>query len=166
MRDAPMTVTLRDIDRENFYRCVKLDVREDQREFVATNALSIAQASVETTYVTQAVYDGDEMVGFVMYGLDLDDGRYYLGRLMIDREHQGKGYGRAATVEVIERLRRVPECREIFLCVSLKNDGARKLYESLGFRKTGEMHENGHEELMSLKLDECVAASRAPEGSA
>ncbi|HEX5706371.1 MAG TPA: GNAT family N-acetyltransferase [Pyrinomonadaceae bacterium] len=161
-----MTVTFRDVDRENFYRCVKLDVRDDQRGFVATNVFSIAQSKVEPTYITKVVYDGDEMVGFVMYGFEPDDGRHYLGRLMIDKRHQGKGYGRAATVEVIERLRREPECREVFLWVNVKNEGARKLYESLGFEGTGEMHENEHEELMRLKLDESCAPSRAPEESA
>src|SRR3712207_155690 len=101
MKDSPMTVTLRDVDRQNFYECVKLDVREDQRGFVASNAFSIAQSKVETTRAVKAVYDGDSMVGFVMYGLDLDDGRHYLGRLMIDQRHQGKGYGRAAAGEAV-----------------------------------------------------------------
>jgi diamine N-acetyltransferase len=159
-----MTITLREIDRENFYRCAKLDVREDQREFVASNALSIAQSKVEPECVVQAVYDGEEMVGFVMYGLDADDGRYYLGRLMIDQRHQGKGYGRAATTEVVERLRRIPECREVHLWVNVKNSGARRLYESLGFEGTGEMHTNGVEELMRLKLDD--DRPRGPEESA
>lgn len=160
MRDSLMTVTLKEIDRTNFYECVKLDVREDQREFVATNAFSIAQAKVETTCAVKAVYEGDVLVGFVMYGLDLDDGRHYLGRLMIDRRYQGKGYGRAATVEAVERLRREYGCGEIFLWVNVKNDCARRLYESLGFRGTGEMHANGHEELMRLELNGAGCAGR------
>jgi diamine N-acetyltransferase len=147
-----MTVTLRDIDRNNFNQCVKLDVRDDQKNFVATNVYSIAQSKVEPTCTTQAIYDGDEMVGFIMYGLDMDDKRYWVGRLMIDQRHQGKGYGRAAMVEAIERMRREPDCREIILSINSANEVARKLYQTLGFRETGEL--NHGEEVMCLKLEE------------
>ena len=63
-----MKVSLKEIDRENFGRAVKLEVNEDQKGFVAPNVYSIAQSKVEPTYSVQAVYDGEEMVGFVMYG--------------------------------------------------------------------------------------------------
>ena len=147
-----MTVTLKDVDRENFKRCVKLEVHEAQAGFVASNVFSIAQSKVEPTYLTQAVYDGDEMVGFVMYGWDVDDQRHYLGRLMVDRAHQGKGYGRAAMVEVIRRLRAEPGCREIALSVNPENHPARRLYESLGFVKTGEVSHG--EDVMRLGFED------------
>ena len=35
-----MTVTLREIDRENFRRCVKLEVHEAQRGFVKTGEVA------------------------------------------------------------------------------------------------------------------------------
>ena len=134
-----MTVTLKDVDRENFRQCIKLEVQEAQQGFVASNVFSIAQSKVEPTFTTQAVYDGDEMVGFVMYGYDVDEKRHEVARLMVDKAHQGKGYGRAAMVEVIRRLRAEPGCREIILSVNPENHSARKLYESLGFVKTGEV---------------------------
>lgn len=147
-----MRVTLRDIDRENFGRCVKLEVGEEQKGFVAPNVFSIAQSKVEPTYRVQAVYDGEEMVGFCMYGWDEEEGCHCLARLMIDRNHQGKGYGRAATEAVIGRLRAEPGCRQIALGVNPANGAARALYESLGFVKTGEVWHG--EEVMRLRFED------------
>ena len=147
-----MTVTLKEIDRENFKQCVKLEVNEGQKDFVATNVFSIAQSKVEPTYNVRAVYDGEEMVGFVMYGWDEEEGCHCLARLMIDKNQQGKGYGRAATEAVIERLRAEPGCKQIVLSVNPANKGAQALYESLGFVKTGEVAYG--EEVMRLKFED------------
>ena len=146
-----MKVTLKEIDRENFGRCVKLEVHEDQKGFVAPNVYSIAQSKVEPECIPQAVYAGEEMVGFVMYGYDADERCYCVGRLMIDGRHQGKGYGRAAMVEAVRRMRERPDCREIALSVEPENVGAQKLYESLGFVKTGEVSHG--EEVMRLRFE-------------
>lgn len=147
-----MKVTLQEIDRENFRQCVKLEVNEDQRGFVAPNVFSIAQSKVEPAFDVQAVYDGEEMVGFVMYGWDEEEGCHSLARLMVDRHHQGKGYGRAATEAVIERLRAEPGCKQIVLSVNPANANARALYESLGFVKTGRVAYG--EDVMLLKLED------------
>ncbi len=145
-----MKVTLRDIDRGNFMQCVKLDVHDAQRGFVASNVFSIAQSKVEPGFVVQAVYDGEVLVGFVMYGRDEEDGGHWLARLMIDRAHQGKGYGRAAALEVVRRLRAEPGCRQIALSVNPENASAQALYRSLGFEKTGEVTHG--EEVMRLRF--------------
>ena len=147
-----MKVALKEIDRENFMRCVKLEVHEDQKGFVAANVFSIAQSKVEPAFKVQAVYDGEEMVGFCMYGWDEEEGCHCLARLMVDKNQQGKGYGRAATEAVIERLRAEPGCRQIVLSVNPSNTNAQALYESLGFVKTGEV---AHGELvMRLRFED------------
>ncbi len=147
-----MKVTLKDIDRENFRAAVKLEVHEDQKDFVAPNVFSIAQSKVEPTYRAQAVYDGEEMVGFVMYGWDEEEGCHCLARLMVDKNRQGRGYGRAATEAVIERLRAEPGCKQIVLSVNPANTNAQALYESLGFVKTGEVTYG--EDVMRLKFED------------
>jgi diamine N-acetyltransferase len=52
---------------------------------------------------------------------------------MVDRAHQRKGYGRAALIEVIRRLRLEPEVEMIV--TSHRNDNAvvAALFRSLGF---------------------------------
>lgn len=144
-------IELREITPRNFDECVGLTVGESQKGFVATNLRSIAQAKIYPTVEPMAVYADDEMVGFVLFGLDEDDGRYYLIRLMIDDRFQGRGFGRAAIFAVIERLRANPECREIYLSFVPANTGAEALYESIGFRRTGEIAEG--EIVMRFELD-------------
>lgn len=138
-----MNISLREITPENFDACIKLQVAEEQKSFVAANVYSIAQSKVYPTHLPWAIYAGDEMVGFVMFGLDTDDDKYYLGRLMIDENHQGRGYGKAATRAVIERMKEIEDCREIYLSFVPGNKGAEKLYLSVGFEKTGEVSEDG-----------------------
>ncbi|HEX9959540.1 MAG TPA: GNAT family N-acetyltransferase, partial [Pyrinomonadaceae bacterium] len=134
----------------NFSAVINLDVAEDQELFVAPNVKSIAQVYIYPDAIPLAVYNDDEPVGFVMYGYDPDDGKYYLGRLMIDAKHQGKGYGKAATLEVIRRMREIEGCREIYLSFVPENTGAEKLYSSVGFERTGEL--NGNEIVMRFDL--------------
>jgi diamine N-acetyltransferase len=99
-----MTVTLRPITRDNLWAVLDLKLHPGQEEFVADNAVSIANAYVEPTFAPLGVYAGDLLVGFAMYGQHPDTGAWWVIRLMIDRAQQGKGYGRAATEAVIELM--------------------------------------------------------------
>ena len=136
-----MSVSLREITPANFKECVNLKVGEAQRTFVAPNVMSIAQSKIYPTVSPMAVYAGEEMVGFAMFGLDEDDGRFYLVRLMIDEKQQGKGYGRAAALAVIEKMRENADCRVLYLSFVPENKGAEALYKSIGFEPTGEIDE-------------------------
>ncbi len=147
-----MNVALREITPENFKECVNLKVSAAQTAFVAPNVMSIAQSKIYPDVSPMAVYAGEEMVGFVLFGLDTDDGRFYLVRLMIDERQQGKGYGKAAVYAVIERLKEVENCREIYLSFVPENTNAERLYESIGFERTGEISESG-EVVMRYKME-------------
>jgi diamine N-acetyltransferase len=136
-------VRLEPITPENFKECISLKVADAQANFVASNLMSIAQAKIYPTANPFAVYAGEKLVGFVMYGFDTDEQHYYLGRLMIDEKHQGKGFGKAATLEVIERMKEIEDCREIYLSFVPENTGAEKLYSSVGFERTGKISESG-----------------------
>ena len=143
-------VRLEEITPQNFKECVNLKVADGQEKFVASNVMSIAQSKIYLTHLPFAVYADDEMVGFVLYGFDVEEERFYLGRLMIDEKFQGKGYGRAATLAVIERLKQNEDCKEIYLSFIPENTGAEKLYKSIGFEPTGEL--NGGELMMRYQM--------------
>jgi diamine N-acetyltransferase len=134
-----MSVSLREITPKNFKECLELKVADDQILFVAPNVKSIAISKVFPACLPFAVYADEQMVGFIMYGFDAKDGRFYLERLMIDEKFQGKGYGRAATLEVIERLKENADCKEIYLSFYPENTNAERLYKSIGFVRTGEI---------------------------
>ncbi len=91
-----MPVELREITAETVRTICGLDVAEEQRGYVAPVAVSIAQAHFEPRATFRAIYAGDEPVGFILWRDDDKPDTAYLWRFMIDRRHQGKGYGRDA----------------------------------------------------------------------
>lgn len=65
-----MNVTLRDVTMENFHECIKLNVREEQKNFVASNTFSLAEAKADGVSDPLAIYLDDQMVGFIMYDFE------------------------------------------------------------------------------------------------
>ena len=121
------------VDRYNFPAIIALSVDDSQRDFVAPNVYSLAQAYAQPECVPLAVYDGNEPVGFVMYAMDADEREYCIYRVMIDRKHQSKGYGREVMWLLLNRLRADREHHVIFISFAPENVWAKSLYESMGF---------------------------------
>jgi len=131
-----MSITLKEITRENFNECVKLKIRDDQR-FVASNVYSIAESKVAPENIPMAVYAGDAMVGFVMYEFDYANRELYIGRLMIDQHYQHMGYGR----ETLEAVRQIglqdAGIVKLALSTNPENTYGIRVYEKFGFKDTG-----------------------------
>lgn len=132
-------VRLAEIDRYNYLSILDLAVSAEQRDFVASNTYSLAQAYAQPECVPLALYVENRPVGFTMYCLDRDDHEYWIYRLMIDQRHQGRGYGREAMLLLIDHIRSIAEedNRYLFISFEPKNKIARQLYESLGFLPDG-----------------------------
>lgn len=141
-------VQLREITKENFWDCIELSVNEEQNNFVASNAVSIAQSKVQPECIPLAVYDDDLMIGFVMYCIDEDDGEYWIYRIMIDKKYQSRGYGKKALSKLLEIIKEDKTHNRIFLGVHKENTCAVKLYRSFGFDFTGQVF--GKEDIMVL----------------
>ena len=78
-------------------------------------------------------------VGFLMYDVS-DEGKKReasIYRFMIDRRHQGKGYGRAALVLALEEIRAIPKVRKVSISYMPDNKVAKAFYASLGFVEAG-----------------------------
>jgi diamine N-acetyltransferase len=143
-------VSLRPLTAANWQACIDLRVREDQKNFVAPNVYSLAEARIYPECVPQAIYAGETMVGFVMYALSKEDQRHWIIRLMVDQRFQGLGYGRAALRLVIEEMRQMPGCERIYLSYEPENEHAEQLYARFGFLPTGEILEG--EKVVCLEL--------------
>jgi len=133
-------VHLRRITLDNYKECINLRLHGSQIEFIATNAESLADAYVNPTLVPLAIYDASlrgadppegSMIGFIMY--EIATGVGFIERLMIDKSHQRKGYGKAAMLEVIRRLRLHPDVEMIATSYQPGNEAAENLYRSIGF---------------------------------
>jgi diamine N-acetyltransferase len=135
-------VELRKINGTNWRECADLKVGAAQESFVSSNAVSLLEAGYDDELKDYlhplAVYDGDKMVGFVMYeDANSPDvagrGVYFIWRLMIGEQYQGQGYGRAALTALLQLLTSFADCREIGVTYDKKNLVAHKLYTGLGF---------------------------------
>jgi diamine N-acetyltransferase len=85
-----------------------------------------------------AVYQEEEVVGFLMWAIDPADESCWLGGILIDRDQQGRGYGRAAVRAAIALLAREQGRRHFALSYNPANVAAQHLYQSLGFVETDE----------------------------
>lgn len=139
-----MRIRLSDIDAGNWHEALRLEPAPGQEHFVAPNIYSLAEAFVKpewAVYRPLAVYHEEEMVGFAMYAGDPASAKnHYVQRLMIDRKFQGRGFGRAAMVELLKLIGEDESCEEVTLTVNPDNTNARNLYRSLGFEDTGRIH--------------------------
>lgn len=127
-------VALRPVTVHNWQACVALQLYPDQFGLLPDNLYSLAEAQFYPDGESLAVYTlSGEIVGFARYGRDATPGDLKIYRLMIDRAHQGKGYGRAAMRRLIERLEQLEGSERIRISYQDHNSVARNLYRSLGF---------------------------------
>lgn len=130
-------VSLREVTRETVRAICDLQVAEDQRHFVAPNAISIAEAYFEPRAWFRAVYAREEPVGFVMLYADPEQARYFLWRFMIDARHQRRGYGRRALELLVEHVRARPGASELLVSCVPGERSPEPFYAGLGFARTG-----------------------------
>lgn len=132
-------VEIKELNEENWYDCCRLEVTENQTEYIETNAISIAQSKFEPSLKTYAIYYEGKVVGFLMYNAvkeELDG--YWVYRIMIDKNYQGKGIGKAATTRMISAMSNLPDAKKIVVGYHPENKGAHYLYASLGFVDNGD----------------------------
>ena len=140
-------IELRPVDRNNIEDVLALKVHEYQKTFVSTVAESLAQAYVyhDNAYPF-AVYNDDEIVGFIMMGYYEVKHYYTLWKFLIDKEHQHKSYGRQALTLGINYLKDRFDIDSVYTGVAPDNSVAKHFYRSFGFEFTG-LIELGMEEM-------------------
>ena len=148
------------VTKDNWRALIKLKVREDQANFVASNVHSIAESQFgydDAEYghwdmYPYGIFDNGAAVGFLMYGYNFSDPKKqaYVIRLMTDENLQGQGYGRFAMNWMIELFRKDERIKSVGISYEPENAVARKLYAKLRFVETGEML--GEEVMAVLKL--------------
>jgi diamine N-acetyltransferase len=151
-------ITLKAVTKQNWLDIVRLSSAEDQQnrvfeKTIASNCLSLAQASIEENWTVKAIYHGDTPIGFTMYGYSDELSGYEICRIMIDYKFQGNGYGKQALLLVIKEMVNQFKCEEIFICFVPENEKAKQLYLSVGFKDTGKVIKAVEDELIySIKV--------------
>jgi diamine N-acetyltransferase len=137
MRDD---VKLKDVTADNWRAVAGLKLDAEQEDLVASNVYSLAEAQFDPDARPRAVYAGKRVVGFLMYDVyqRRDKSRAAsIYRFMIDRKHQGKGYGRAALSKALDEIRAIPKVRKVSIRYMAENPVAKPFYASFGFVEVG-----------------------------
>jgi diamine N-acetyltransferase len=134
-------VKLKKVTADNWEAVVELELGAGQEDLVASNLYSVAEAHFDPDACPRAVYAGKRVVGFLMYDVQKTKGKAQeasIYRFMIDRKHQGKGYGRAALRKVLEEIRAIPGVNRISILYMPENPVAKPFYASFGFKEVGQ----------------------------
>ena len=152
-------ISLRELTDANRAEAERVSVTADQSNYVASVSESLVEAA-ETPNACpwyRAVYAGDVLVGFIMIsdGISVEYpeylGPYFLWRLLIDVQWQGRGYGRAALDLVVDYLRTERHAPTLLTSVSPGSVGSPMgFYVTYGFAPTGEVFEG--EAVLALPL--------------
>ena len=146
-------IELKKITWDNWKDCFRLRVTEDQEKFVTSNMFTLAESFValsndELPPITLAVVNHETVIGLSMMYYDTgeednysDEPYYGIRRFMIDKDHQGKGYGKKAFALVLDHIKTFPQGKvnTVYLSYEPGNTVAKHLYASFGFVETGEI---------------------------
>ena len=144
-----MAVTLQEITASSVRSITDLQVSEAQEKFVASNAVSLAEAlfSEETWY--RAIYRESELIGFVMlYDESLRkapkaEPQIAIWRFMIDKTFQHRGYGRQALELIIKYVKSKTLFSSLLVSYVPGPDSPEEFYLKSGFEHTGMKDEDG-----------------------
>ncbi len=125
--------------RANWFAATQLNVTPEQTaHFSAPVVYWLAESRFEDHFHPMLLSLGDTPIGFLVYGIDPDDGEQWLITFMIDHRFQGQGLGRQALRTFLEGFDRDHPHAAIRLGHHPDNAVAARLYGSFGFAPTGE----------------------------
>lgn len=137
------SVSLQRITSETLEGVLGLTVSAEQREFVASNERSIAQAHFDEGAWFRSIHADETPVGFVLLhdeslcAKPRERGYFFLWRLMIDQRYQRMGFGRRAVRLVLAHVRSRPNAEKLHTSYRRGEGGPEAFYVKLGFRETG-----------------------------
>jgi diamine N-acetyltransferase len=136
--DSKTQLTLRPVNSENWRQVAALKVTEEQRQFVAEPTYYLALCYYGTIWNPLAIYLDEQVIGFLMWGIDPADGSCWFGGFIIDQPYQGRGYGRQALQTAMTMLAQEHGYQQFALSYQPANEAGKHLYSTLGFVETDE----------------------------
>jgi diamine N-acetyltransferase len=164
---AMPTVQLRDIATDADRRAVlALRRGRGQDRYLGSMESHFEDAEAEPRAKPRmwSVHDGEQLVGFVMISDGIEEldedlvGPYYLWRLLIDEQFQGRGYATATIDAVVDYLRSRPNAGVLYTSCAAGDGTPQGFYLRYGFDLTGES--KWSEDI--LRLDLSTAATTRP----
>ncbi|NRB32891.1 MAG: GNAT family N-acetyltransferase [Rhizobiaceae bacterium] len=146
--EGPLSVSFREITRDELKAVCDLVVAPEQSDLVTPNVMTMAEAPFEPGALVRAMWQGERVVGLLAmlrpsaYPEDEDivirRDAAYVWRLMVGARFQGQGLGILALDEA-KRTAAAWGYRGMTLTVAGKPHSALPFYEKYGFVRTGRM---------------------------
>lgn len=133
-------ITLQPIDETNFLEAAALQVKPEQRAYVApaVGILARAYGLRCRRAVCWGICEDASLVGLALiHDLEEEPACYHLCEFLIDAKAQGKGCGQQALKLLLAQCRRERKFPRVEVCVKKENTAAIHVYEKAGFRDTG-----------------------------
>jgi len=143
-------IKLTEVTEDNWFDIADLSVRDDQRSYVAPAIGILARGYVyrDCNVKIYAIENDGIIVGTALVREFTDEPLGYdLQQFMIDRRHQGKGYGSAALCLILEELRKEARYDHVEVCVKKEDAEAIRLYRKHGFEDSGYFDEDAPDSL-------------------
>ncbi|WP_171164426.1 N-acetyltransferase [Streptomyces sp. I05A-00742] len=129
------------VTADTYEAVIALDVLPGQRDYVAPNVRSLADAWAYPAADPLALRHGPELIGFaLLYPVGDAPGTVSLTRYMIDHRFQGQRLGHAGLAAVLDHARSAGHTR-VRLSVVPGNHVAFRLYRAAGFEETGDLED-------------------------
>jgi len=135
-----VTTRLLEVNESNWRECVKLEVADNEKHFVDRNVFAIAEWKFEPENRIRAIYSNSQLIGMLAYYYH-DGGYgefYWLYHLMIEPQHQGKGFGQDAVELAVKEMRGLG-AMDIVTSYHPENSRAKHIYEKMGFKDNGNL---------------------------
>ena len=123
------------------YAIFGCQLTEEQAELVNPAGFSIGRAYLfREDNLPCIIYNKQKgPIGFINFAKWLGKGDAYSWSSLIDKNQQGKGYGRNAAQLAVRLLKAANPAKPIKLSAEKNNEKARRLYTLLGFRLLSEL---------------------------
>lgn len=143
-----------EINKDNYEKVLSLEVSEAQSKYVAPNVRSLADCYYYRDagdVFPYAIQEQDEVVGFILLDLDEEENEFMIWRMMIDKNFQGRGYGRKTVQKVIEMAKAQKETKLLIADYVKGNEIMGNLLRSEGF-ELHSFNEEWNEYVLHYKL--------------
>ena len=127
-------LTFERVSMQNLSSFLRLSIPKEQQTILRTSNLKTFYQSIIYLPYSKLylIRDNGESVGYVYIYCYARTKKYNVGRLLIDRRYQGRGFGKEALLWALDYLY-AHHAPRVLLSVHPDNTNARKLYESVGF---------------------------------
>ena len=136
-------IYFRDIDNTNKFIVRNINLKAEQEKYIESVDECLQEADTYEEWHPVAIYIEEDIIGFAMYGSFGPNKDTWIDRIMIDEKYQGKGFGRAAMMKLMDIVSKEYGVSDIYLSIIEENEAAYHLYKSIGFKYINERDPNG-----------------------